>query len=429
MSHSESFSGEVLELAEEFLARYRKGERPSLAEYVERYPHLAEQIREVFPAMALMENIGIEESAPAAGHQDGARSSEPELKQLGDYRIIREAGRGGMGIVYEAEQVSLGRHVALKVLPKQLLLDSKQKRRFEREAKAAAKLHHTNIVPVFGVGEHDGMQYYVMQFIQGLGLDQVLKELRQLREGTNAQKEKANGVGTAAEMARSLMEGAFERTVIGAEDPEAGGGISNVATQLQPGVPGVGNIADEKAPASTDSSMGSLSGSLSGSVVLPGQFGSSSSAKVRKATYWQSVAQIGVQVASALQYAHDQGILHRDIKPSNLLLDLRGTVWITDFGLAKANDQQEITHTGDILGTLRYMPPEAFEGKSDPRGDVYSLGLSLYELLALKPAFEENNRHRLIHRVTNADMARLETLNPEIPRDLATIAGRLRHIG
>src|SRR5207249_704588 len=95
--------------------------------------------------------------------------------------------------------------------------------------------------------------------------------------------------------------------------------------------------------------------------------------------YWQGLARVGVQVADALEYAHKQGIVHRDIKPSNLLLDTRGTVWVTDFGLAKADDQQAITHTGDVLGTLRYLPPEAFEGKADARGDVYALGLSLYE--------------------------------------------------
>src|SRR2546430_4596877 len=107
----------------------------------------------------------------------------PPLEQLGDFRILREIGHGGMGIVYEAEQVSLGRHVALKVLPQKMLVDAKAKRRFEREAKAAAKLHHTNIVPVFGVGEHDGQPFYVMQFIQGLGLDLVLEELKQLQAG------------------------------------------------------------------------------------------------------------------------------------------------------------------------------------------------------------------------------------------------------
>src|SRR5439155_11773583 len=128
----------------------------------------------------------------------------------------------------------------------------------------------------------------------------------------------------------------------------------------------------------------------------------------RKLTYWQSVAQIGLQVADALDYAHKQGILHRDIKPSNLLLDLHGVVWVTDFGLAKASDQEDLTHTGDVLGTLRYMPPEAFEGKTDARSDVYSLGLTLYELLALRPAYEEKDRHRLIKQVTGQEPQRLE---------------------
>ena len=120
-------------------------------------------------------------------HQEAAEHAAappaPALQQLGDFRILREVGKGGMGIVYEAEQVSLGRHVALKVLPKSMLLDARAKRRFEREAKSAAKLHHTNIVPVFGVGEQDGLPYYVMQFIQGLGLDEVLEELKNLQPG------------------------------------------------------------------------------------------------------------------------------------------------------------------------------------------------------------------------------------------------------
>ena len=133
------------------------------------------------------------------------------------------------------------------------------------------------------------------------------------------------------------------------------------------------------------------------------------------------MARIGVQVADALAYAHAQGILHRDIKPSNLLLDTRGTVWVTDFGLAKADDQQNLTHTGDILGTLRYMPPEAFGGKADGRGDVYALGLTLYELLAFRPAFDEKERGRLIKQVTGEAPPPLRKLNPEVPRDLETI--------
>ena len=114
-------------------------------------------------------------------------------------------------------------------------------------------------------------------------------------------------------------------------------------------------------------------------------------------------------------------MLHRDIKPSNLLLDTAGVVWVTDFGLAKADDQGTLTHTGDILGTLRYIPPEAFDGRADARGDVYSLGLTLYELLGLRPAFNDLDRKALIKRVTTSEPGRLDKVNPEVPRDLVTI--------
>ena len=186
-SGSESRSGLVMELAEEFLDRYRKGQRPALSDYIENHPELAGEIREVFPAMAMMENIALaDESLEADRTGDLPARRLPALEQLGDYRIVREVGRGGMGVVYEAEQVSLGRHVALKVLPSQMLRDARTRRRFEREARAAAKLHHTNIVPVFGVGEQGETPYYVMQFIQGQGLDCVLEELRRVRSGGEA---------------------------------------------------------------------------------------------------------------------------------------------------------------------------------------------------------------------------------------------------
>src|SRR6516225_5534489 len=193
MSKTGTKSAVVLALAEQFLERYRQGERPSLREYIDRHPDLADEIREVFPAMALMENIALVDESAEEGAQAAAASEAVPLQQLGDYRLIRAVGHGGMGIVYEAEQVSLGRHVALKLLPRKMLADSKHRRRFEREARLAAKLHHTNIVPVFGVGEQDGLPYYVMQFIHGLGLDQVLEELKRLRAGEgNAQRAAAD---------------------------------------------------------------------------------------------------------------------------------------------------------------------------------------------------------------------------------------------
>jgi WD40 repeat protein len=133
------------------------------------------------------------------------------------------------------------------------------------------------------------------------------------------------------------------------------------------------------------------------------------------------VAHIGVQVAAGLEHAHQQGVLHRDIKPANLLLDVHGNVWITDFGLAKSADQENLTATGDVVGTLRYMAPEVFSGQHHARSEVCALGLTLYELLALRPAYDETNRHQLICQVTSAEPARLDRLNPAIPRDLVTI--------
>src|SRR5262245_21448462 len=156
-------------VAEEFAERCRRGEQPSLSEYLTRYPQWADELRDLLPAAAMMEEL--------RRHKQSGRTvaagREP-IERLGDYRIVRELGRGGMGIVYEAVQESLGRHVALKVLPRHSLLDPKKLARFQREAQAAAGLHHSNIVPVFGVGEHDGLHYYVMQLIPGQGLHEVL---------------------------------------------------------------------------------------------------------------------------------------------------------------------------------------------------------------------------------------------------------------
>ena len=178
MPSSSAERNPVDRLAEEFAERFRRGERPSLTEYVERYPELADAIRELFPALVMMERL--KPAADATGAEGAAASDGTPLQVLGDYRIVREVGRGGMGVVYEAEQVSLGRHVALKVLPAQALANATYLERFRREAKAAARLHHTNIVPVFGVGEHQGVHFYAMQFIRGRGLDDCIRQRRRL---------------------------------------------------------------------------------------------------------------------------------------------------------------------------------------------------------------------------------------------------------
>jgi WD40 repeat protein len=264
-----------------------------------------------------------------------------------------------------------------------------------------------------------------MQYIPGLGLDVVLAELKRLRAGApeGSGVERQNGAErpvaprgvTAEEIARSLWTGRF---LPPAEDQASEPEPAVEATTTPTVSAATEDIPPAQAPeAGRRSDPFALSSS---SVVLPGS-GSGGRAGKKRPTYWQSVARIGVQVADALQHAHSLGVLHRDIKPSNLLLDTTGVVWVTDFGLAKADDQPNLTHTGDILGTLRYMAPEAFEARTDARADVYSLGLTLYELLAMRPAFDEQDRNRLIKQVTTSEPARLERLNPEVPHDLVTI--------
>ncbi|HLJ96543.1 MAG TPA: WD40 repeat domain-containing serine/threonine protein kinase, partial [Gemmataceae bacterium] len=364
------------EVAESFLERYRAGERPSITEYVQRYPDLADQIRDLLPALVAVEKASpkLEEPRPPA---------PPLPERLGGYRILRKIGHGGMGVVYEAEQEALGRHVALKVLPFARHLEPTFRERFQREAQAAARLHHSNIVPVFGVGEEDGLHYYTMQYIQGQGLDQVLREVKELRAGQTAIFPADQPQGElAGSVAQSMMSSEFALPELPAEE--------NIR---RTGALSTGKGATEQ-------------GMLAGKSM---------------AEYFRSVARVGLQAAEALAYAHQHGVLHRDIKPSNLLLDADGTVWITDFGLAKVEGGAELTGSGDVLGTLCYMAPERFQGVSDRRGDVYGLGMTLYELLALRPAFSDSDRRRLIVHMDHEEPAPVRQWNRRVPRDLETI--------
>jgi hypothetical protein len=338
-------------LAEEFLERRRRGEPATPEEYAAAHPDLADEILVLFPSLLMMEELAGDSGGHTGSPTSGAGAVIGAVAgRFGDFRLLREVGRGGMGVVYEAEQESLGRRVALKVLPAGALVDARQVRRFEREARSAARLHHTNIVPVFGVGQHDGTHYYVMQFIQGQGLDAVLEELRRLRDSRAPKPATAGRELTAAqaarrwevsEIARSLATGRFV----------AGPGDGAVP----PGTATLPWSASEPPPSGSDSS-----GSLTSSGI--------SRIPETDRRFAQGVARISVQVAEALAYAHGQGIHHRDIKPSNLLLDRDGNVWVADFGLAKAVGADDLTHTGDIVGTVRYMAPERFrgEGKRGP---------------------------------------------------------------
>jgi serine/threonine protein kinase len=397
MPDSSADRNPVEQLAEEFAERYRRGERPALSEYTDRYPQWAGEIRELFPALVMMEQFKPDQRDPTGDYAPAAEAGRPPLEQLGDYRILREVGRGGMGIVYEAEQESLGRHVALKVLPPHALLNPTHLERFRREAKAAAKLPHTNIVPVFGVGEASGVHFYAMQFIHGEGLDKVLHDLRRLRSDKrdSAFGEVRTGTLCEGSVAQSLLTGRFSLAPVAAQPvPDA---AADLARPESPPVAAVPSTRVAPAPSSSLSAGGS------------------------ETQYCRSVARLGLQAAEALAYAHRQGVLHRDIKPSNLLLDTQGIIWITDFGLAKAEGADDLTQTGDIVGTIRFMAPERFDSRSLPQSDVYSLGVTLYEMLALRPAFDDTNKAKLVEKVLHEAPVGLRKIDPRVPRDLETI--------
>jgi serine/threonine protein kinase/WD40 repeat protein len=402
---SPSSSGpEVLDqLAEEFMARCRRGERPAMSEYTQRHPELADQIRDLFPALVVMEDLGSVDGQPTGPLAAQAAGQNAVPRQLGEYRILRQVGRGGMGVVYEAVQASLGRHVALKVLPIHAALTGTQLERFRREARAVARLHHTSIVPVFGVGEDAGVHYYAMQFIQGQSLDAVLEELKQLRsaqQGSPRTRPSPRHELTVS-VAQGLLTGQFEAACAVADTADAASPDQRPRADAPASASQTWTVGDGAASC-TEAHRSELTGpSMS--------------------EYHRGVARVGVQVAEALEYAHRNGILHRDIKPSNLLLDTQGTVWVTDFGLAKTDESGDLTHPGDIVGTLRFMAPERFQGRADPRSDVFSLGTTLYELLTLRPAFDTTDRPRLIQQVTHEDPPRPRKLDANLPRDLETI--------
>jgi serine/threonine protein kinase len=413
-------------LAAEFVERQRSGQSPTIAEYAEKHPELAAEIQDLFPAIAAIEQLKAHKAE--AG---GARVSlgAPKLERLGDFRILDEIGRGGMGIVYEAFQESLGRHVAVKVLPRQSLLDPKHLQRFQRESQTAARLHHTNIVPVFGVGEQDGFHYIVMQLIRGVGLDAIFAEIQKPDFGSTAAQGECDGTQTpqkspseAVRLAEILFSGQFWKSkdsgILPFRCDDITESLDKNKTAAADGQPAGASAATEDFQIARSTEVNRSPDSPSRvsqtSPVRPGarRFGPA---------YWRSIAAIGMQVADALNYAHSHHTLHRDIKPANLLLDSQGVVWITDFGLAKAMEQDNVTQTGGLVGTLRYMAPEQFFGQFDARSDIYSLGLTLYEFLTLHAAFEGTNRSSIIQKITHGEPIRPRKHNPGIPRDLETI--------
>lgn len=356
-------------LAADFAQKLKAGESPSIEEYAKRNPKYADTIRAMFPSIKMMERVSKQERTEQAFDRRTQKLTGKK-KTLGDFLVRREIGRGGMGIVYEAVQQSLRRRVALKVLAPHIADSETQLKRFHREAKSAARLHHTNIVSVYGVGQADGLHFIAMQFIDGVTLQQ------KLAADTERQTVQVQGV-ESTEGNRSSPATAATRIV---HDANAGDSTESFTVETQ---------ARKKATRETDA--------------------------IREA------ARIVRDTANALAYAHEQGVQHRDIKPGNLLLDEAGTVWVTDFGLAKHESDEAATRTGDIVGTLRYMAPEQFSGREDHRSDIYSLGMTLYELITLQPAYGSMKTVALMNLKANEPPPSPKAVVRNLPTDLEII--------
>jgi serine/threonine protein kinase len=385
----------------ELAQRLRMGEPIDLADYAKRFPQYAQQLDDLVPTIDVLADLAGPEMPPPA-RPDGELA--PVRGVLGDYRIIREIGRGGMGVVYEAEQVSLGRPVALKVLPFAALMDEKAIQRFRNEARAAAVLEHPNIVPVHAVGTERGVHYYAMSLVHGLTLAEVIKELKErVATSDGSDKSRFSIRGIVSEISsrhpgdgRSKI-GGFEPTLEHEAHEHELGGQEVEPEQQSPGQAETGREAQA-----------AISTRRSG----------------LNAEFFRNAAELGVQAAEALEYAHQHGIVHRDIKPGNLMIDASGKLWITDFGLARMESDAGITWSGDLLGTIRYMAPEQALAKRavvDHRVDVYSLGVSLYELLTLQPAYDGADREALLKQIAFEEPKAPRRLNRAVPRQLEVI--------
>ncbi len=362
---------EIAAILENYLTDLEAGKATDRASVLRRHPQLAHVLSTYMESVQKLYQAGVAAAPEAGGNDANAPSTDRTVPnwpeddlpgaptRLGDYRIKHEIGRGGMGIVYAAEQISLGRPVALKTLPFAAVLNQTQVARFKNEAQAAASLHHPNIVPVYGVGCERGVHYFSMQLIEGQSLEEAIAQLRD-------QSDPAATVGAPAHETDAVS-------------PNRTTAVNHFSCTIK---------------------------------------------SIRHRDFARSVARIGQQAAQALHYAHENGVIHRDIKPSNLLLDSEGKLWITDFGLARVVDASNLTVSGDMLGTARYMSPEQAGGRQhevDYRSDIYSLGITLYELLTLQPAFQAATRQEIVQRVATETPTRPRKLNPAIPMDLETV--------
>lgn len=328
-----------------YLQAIERGEQPDRAKLLADHPQFSEELKDFFHDQDQIHRL----TRPVASNLGPG-------SVLGSYRIVREIGRGGMGIVYEAIHEVLKKRVALKLLPLSPTTSGSHLERFLREAQTAAAMHHTNIVPVFDVGQVDGLPFYAMQFIEGMTLDKLASGRRKPPEKTGDDTSLSPESHTSRD---------------GVKPPHSGGLRTPLAKN-----------------------------------------------------FYHQIANLGKQAALGLAYAHERGVIHRDIKPSNLILDEQGTLWITDFGLAKRLDDATLTVDGQLLGTPRYMSPEQASAAKTPvdhRTDIYSLGVTLYEILVGRPAHDGKTPPEVVNQILNRDPVSPRRIDSQLPRDLETV--------
>ncbi|UCE61211.1 MAG: protein kinase [Phycisphaerales bacterium] len=340
---------------------------------------LSADVREAFQICDFRlhaDDIGWSTSSGFSSESVGWLAQAGELvpgTRLGEFEILEEVGRGGMGIVYRARQTSLNRVVAMKVLPAFSHRGDSAVRRFRTEAKAVARLNHPNVVPVYAQGEYKGHLYYAMELIEGLSLDNVIQSQPELLSST------------------------FQR-----EDPQAKPLASSALTSIPIDERQLG--AEECAPPPA-----------------------TSPPPHRTLDDFRRIATLVAGVADGLAHAYEHGVIHRDIKPHNLLLGEDGRLHITDFGLAQLADEPHLTKSGEVMGTAAYLSPEQVRGDVgaiDHRTDVYSLGATLYELLTLRRPFEGKTRDQILRGICSTEPARPRRWDKRVPVDLETVCLR-----
>lgn len=366
----------VVAAMKQYMAMLDEGKAPPAEEFLKKHADIADQLRPSLDGLALVHRA----AEPKTPTRWAAPDSEFTAQPIGDFQIIGELGRGGMGVVYEAIQLSLGRHVALKVLPFASGLDEVRLQRFRNEAHAAAALHHTNIVPVYAVGSDRGVHFYAMQMIKGQTLADVIASLRA-----------ANGKDVAAATPTAVENGSHINASESRQTVHRGGG-THASTR-----------------ATNRNAMSTVLGD----------------SQADRNNYYRSVVKMIYQASLAIEHAHQYGVIHRDVKPGNLLLDHVGHIWVTDFGLAQIQHaDSNMTRSGDPMGTMRYMSPEQAAGKRtelDHRTDIYSLGVTLYELLTLEPAIKDGSYRQMLNQVVEHEPAAPRTVDPSLPIELDTI--------